>query len=488
MTTTLLINITASETGLAYLEEGVLKEIQIERETKRGIVGNIYQGHVKRVLPGIQAAFIDIGLDKAGFLHAKEIKPDRMKKNESHHFQSSDITQQVYQGQYLMVQVVKDLLGGKGALLTKKIRFPSRYLVMMPGVQHVGVSQRIKNEKERERLKNIVTLSCDQTLGFIIRTAAENICEEKLSADVLFLQRLWQDVLAKKKCNHAKIRQLYAEQPLSSRILRDFAVTELDHILIDSKLTYDQLLAFTDKCMPEIKSKLQHYTASPPLFEKYNVENEIQHSLNRKVSLKSGGYLIIDQTEALTVIDINTGSSVGYHNLDETIFNTNLEATQAIARQLRLRNLGGIIIIDFIDMRNKQHRESVLTSLQEALSKDRVQTTISGFSPLGLVEMTRKRTRESIGQVFCHDCLTCQGKGRVKSAETVCYEILRKIVEMHRNNDANGFVVSASPSVGKKLQSKEFGALKKIVNFVGKSIKVQINPLYSPENFDVVTM
>lgn len=488
MTTTLLINITASETRLAYLEEGVLQEIHIEREAKRGIVGSIYQGHVKRVLPGIQAAFIDIGLDKAGFLHAKEIKPDRMKKNEPHHFQSSDITRQVYQGQYLMVQVVKDPLGSKGVLLTKDIRLPSRYLVMMPGVQHVGVSQRIKNEKERERLKNIVTLSCDQTLGFIIRTAAENICEEKLSADVLFLQRLWQDVLTKKKCNHVKIHQLYADPPLSSRILRDFAVTELDHILIDSKLTYDQLLAFTDKCMPEIKSKLQHYTASQPLFEKYNIEHEIQRSLNRKVSLKSGGYLIIDQTEALTVIDINTGSSVGYRNLDETIFNTNLEATQAIARQLRIRNLGGIIIIDFIDMRNKQHRESVLTSLQEALSKDRVQTTISGFSPLGLVEMTRKRTRESIGQVLCHDCLTCQGQGRVKSAETVCYEILRKIVEMHRNNDANGFVVSASPSVGEKLQSKEFGALTKTANFVGKSIKIQINPLYSQENFNVVMM
>lgn len=415
MTAELLVNITPSETRVAYIDGGILQEIHIEREAKRGIVGNIYKGRVSRVLPGMQAAFVDIGLDKAAFLHASDIMPhtECVAGDEQKNFSVRDIAELVRQGQDLMVQVVKDPLGTKGARLTTDITLPSRYLVFMPGAAHVGVSQRIESEAERERLKRAVAGYCDDLGGFIIRTAAEGIGEEELAQDAAFLKRLWTKVMERKKRNQTKYK-LYGELALAHRILRDFAGAALDRIRVDSRLTHDQLVEFTGEYIPDITNKLELYTGSQPIFDLYDVENEIQRALERKVELKSGGYLIIDQTEAMTTVDINTGAFVGHRNLDETIFNTNIEATQAIARQLRLRNLGGIIIIDFIDMNNDEHRRRVLHSLELALSKDRVKTTINGFSQLGLVEMTRKRTRESIEHVLCNDCPTCQGRGTVK--------------------------------------------------------------------------
>ncbi|CNB76660.1 ribonuclease G [Yersinia ruckeri] len=489
MTAELLVNITPSETRVAYIDGGILQEIHIEREAKRGIVGNIYKGRVSRVLPGMQAAFVDIGLDKAAFLHASDIMPhtECVAGDEQKNFNVRDIAELVRQGQDLMVQVVKDPLGTKGARLTTDITLPSRYLVLMPGAAHVGVSQRIESEAERERLKNTVASYCDEQGGFIIRTAAEGIGAEELSADAAFLKRLWAKVQLRKKRDKTKCK-LYGEMALAQRILRDFAGAALDRIRVDSRLTYEQLVEFTKEYIPEMTNKLEHYSGKQPIFDLYDVENEIQRSLERKVELKSGGYLIIDQTEAMTTIDINTGAFVGHCNLDETIFNTNIEATQAIARQLRMRNLGGIIIIDFIDMSNEEHRRRVLHSLEQALSKDRVKTSINGFSQLGLVEMTRKRTRESIEHVLCNDCPTCHGRGTVKSVETVCYEILREIVRVHHAYDSDRFLVYASPSVGEALKSEESHALAEVEIFVGKQVKVQIEPLYSQEQFDVVMM
>jgi len=489
MTAELLVNITPSETRVAYIDGGFLQEIHIEREARRGIVGNIYKGRVSRVLPGMQAAFVDIGLEKAAFLHASDIMPhtECVAGDEKKNFIVRDISELVRQGQDLMVQVVKDPLGTKGARLTTDITLPSRYLVFMPGASHVGVSQRIESEAERDRLKSVVASYCDELGGYIIRTAAEGVGEDELASDAAFLKRLWTKVIERKKRNQTRCR-LYGEVALSQRILRDFAGAALDRIRIDSRLTFEHLVEFTSEYIPEMTAKLELYVGKQPIFDLFDVENEIQRSLDRKVELKSGGYLIIDQTEAMTTIDINTGAFVGHRNLEETIFNTNIEATQAIARQLRLRNLGGIIIIDFIDMNNDDHRRRVLHSLDQALSKDRVKTGVNGFSQLGLVEMTRKRTRESIEHVLCQDCPVCKGRGTLKTVETVCYEIMREIVRVHHAYDSDRFLVYASPSVGEALKSDESHALAEVEIFVGKQVKVQIEPLYTQEQFDVVMM
>ena len=489
MTAELLVNVTPSETRVAYIDGGILQEIHIERETKRGIAGNIYKGRISRVLPGMQAAFVDIGLEKAAFLHASDIMPhtECVARDEQKNFHVRDIAELVHQGQDLMVQVVKDPLGTKGARLTTDITLPSRYLVFMPGASHVGVSQRIESEAERDRLKRIVSEYCDEHGGYIIRTAAEGVGEEELKQDAAYLKRLWTKVMERKRRNKTKCK-LYGELALAHRVLRDFAGEALDRIRVDSRLTYELLVEFTSEYMPEMTSKLEHYSGKQPIFDLFDVENEIQRALERKVELKSGGYLIIDQTEAMTTVDINTGAFVGHRNLEDTIFNTNTEATQAIARQLRLRNLGGIIIIDFIDMSNEDHRRRVLHSLEQALSKDREKTGIHGFSALGLVEMTRKRTRESVEHVLCSDCPTCHARGTVKTVETVCYEILREIVRVHHAYDSDRFLVYASAAVGEALKGEESHALAEVEIFVGKQVKVQIEPLYSQEQFDVVMM
>ncbi|WP_260261509.1 ribonuclease G [Vibrio intestinalis] len=489
MSAELLINVTPSETRVAMIEGGVLQEVHVEREAKRGIVGNIYKGKVSRVLPGMQAAFVDIGLDKAAFLHASDIVPhtECVAENEKQQFQVRDISELVRQGQDIVVQVVKDPLGTKGARLTTDITLPSRYLVFMPGASHVGVSQRIDSEKERERLKRVVAHYCDEDGGFIIRTAAEGADEQELSQDAAFLKRLWFKVNERRSKYKTK-STLYGELGLSQRILRDFVGTELTKILVDSRLEFENLKEFTSEYVPELTEKLELYEGDKPIFDMYDTENEIQRSLERKVELKSGGYLIIDQTEAMTTVDINTGAFVGRRNLEETIFNTNIEATQAIARQLRLRNLGGIIIIDFIDMISEEHRKRVVSSLEAALAKDRVKTNINGFTNLGLVEMTRKRTRESIEHVLCSTCPTCEGRGSVKTVESVCYEILREITRVNRAYDADKFVVYASPAVAETLHGDESHALAELEVFIGKQVKIQAEPLYIQEQFDVVMM
>jgi ribonuclease G len=489
MSSELLINITPSESRIALIENGVLQEVQVERQGNLGIVGNIYLGKVSRVLPGMQAAFVDIGLEKAAFLHASDIVNSASVQEgvEPHPKKDQDIRELVRQGQFIMVQVVKDPIGTKGARLTTDITIPSRYLVFMPDASHVGVSQRIESEAERERLKNIVAPYNDQDGGFIVRTAAEGACEKELEHDAKFLKKIWHKI-QKKRRQQRKEGILHEDLTLAFRTLRDYVGEEMERIRIDSKLTYQQLKAFTEEFVPALSNALEYYPGERPIFDLFSVENEIQKALTRKVELKSGGYLIFDQTEAMTTVDVNTGAFVGHRNLEETIFNTNIEASKAIARQLRLRNLGGIIIIDFIDMSCDEHKRRVLHSLESAMAPDRAKTNIHGFSALGLVEMTRKRTRESLEHILCGECPVCHGRGTIKTVETVCYEILREIVRVNRAYDATKFVVYASNAVSEALLNDEYHNLAELELFIGKQVSVQTDSLYSQEQFDVVMM
>ncbi len=488
MSAELLINVTPSESRVALIENGILQEIHVERHTKRGLVGNIYRGKVSRVLPGMQAAFVDIGLEKAAFLHASDIviHNEIVEEVNTSQIEKQDIRELVRDGQDIVVQVVKDPIGTKGARLTTDITIPSRYLVFMPSVTHVGVSQRIEEEQERERLKSLVQEFCDENGGFILRTAAEGVQKNELVQDAAFLRRLWNKIQSRMKKQKSHV--LYEDLPLARRVLRDFVGTELDRIRIDSNLSYQELQHFTKEYVPELHKKLEYYKGERPIFDLYDVENEGQRALERRVDLKSGGYLIIDQTEAMTTIDINTGAFVGHRNLEETIFNTNIEATLAIARQLRLRNLGGMILIDFIDMIEPDHKRRVLHSLEVATSKDRAKINIHGFTALGLIEMTRKRTRESLEHVLCGECPVCKGRGTVKTIETICFEIMREIVRVNRAYVADKFVVYASPPVAEALLGEESHMLAELEVFVSRQIKVQTEPLYNQDKYDVVMM
>ena len=408
------------------------------------------------------------------------LKPEKAK------FKVADISELVRQGQDITVQVIKDPLGTKGARLTTDITVPSRYLVFMPGTPHVGVSQRIDGAAERDRLNKIAKGCLDELGGFIIRTAAEGAPENELIHDAEFLQRLWRKVLTRRKRTNSKNKLLYRDLGVAFRILRDFVGNDIERVRIDSKLTFAELTEFTKEFVPELESKLEYYPGESPIFDLFDVENEVQRALDRKVDLKSGGYLIIDQTEAMTTVDINTGGFVGHRNLEETIFNTNIEATQAIARQLRLRNLGGIIILDFIDMKTSEHKRRVLASLEKALAKDRVKTNVHDFSPLGLIEMTRKRTQESLEHIFCGDCAECNGRGYVKTVETVCYEVLREILRVNRAYNVDRFIVYTSISVAEALRGDESHSLGELILFISKQVEIHAEPLYGQEQFDVV--
>lgn len=488
MSAELLINVTPSESRVALIDNGILQEIHVERHTKRGIVGNIYRGKVSRVLPGMQAAFVDIGLEKAAFLHASDIviHNEILGEVTESQLQKEDIRELVRDGQDIVVQVVKDPIGTKGARLTTDITIPSRYLVFMPNVAHVGVSQRIEDEEERERLKSLVADYCNGDGGFILRTAAEGVMENELVQDAAFLRRLWTKIQERLKKHDSYV--LYEDLPLARRVLRDFVGTDLDRIRIDSKLSLNELQTYTGEYAPELNELLEYYSGERPIFDLYDVENEVQRALDRRVDLKSGGYLIIDQTEAMTTIDINTGAFVGHRNLEETIFNTNIEATLAIARQLRLRNLGGMILIDFIDMSEESHKRRVLSSLELATDKDRAKINVHNFTALGLIEMTRKRTRESLEHVLCGECPVCKGRGSIKSIETICFEIMREIVRVNRAYEADKFVVYASPKVTEALLGEESHMLAELEVFVTKQIKIQTEMLYSQDQYDVVMM
>jgi ribonuclease G len=423
----ILINATPRETRVAVVENGVLQEILIERAGKRGLVGNIYQGRVCRVLPGMEAAFVDIGLERAAFLHVSDIRPETPPDVDETNSDRTEpvITDLVREGQELVVQVIKDPIGTKGARLTTHITLPSRFLVFLADADMAGVSVKIDGERERQRLKETVNaFRAELGGGYIVRTAAEGAEPEALRADMQFLQRLWQSI-RERISQTSGIGVLYEDLPLVLRVLRDFVGDSVEKVRIDSRETCQRMLQFADQFVPDMAPRLEHYPGERPIFELYGIEDEIQRALGKKVPLKSGGYLVVDQTEAMTTIDVNTGAYVGHRNLEETIFKTNLEAcSSAIARQLRLRNLGGIIILDFIDMVSEEHQsggaEITWRSIWRRIGPE---SHISQVSPLGLVEMTRKRTRESLEQVLCEPCPLCDGRGSIKTAETVCYEI-----------------------------------------------------------------
>ncbi len=488
MSTEILINVTPRETRSALVENGVLQEIYIERRNHLGMVGNIYKGKVSRVLPGMQAAFVDIGFKRAAFLHVSDVVPKAVREELECDEESPQITDLVSDGEELLVQVVKDPIGTKGARLTMQISIPSRYLVFMPQVQCMGVSQRIEDESERERLRGLLQHVIDDGGygGFIVRTAGEGVPDEDLQYEAELLYKIWESVQEGGRSLPAT-SLVHRDLPLEQRIIRDQLKDNVERVRIDSRRTWEQCRDFAARFNPALASRVDYYPGACPIFDLYSVEDEIQKALQRKVPLKSGGYLIIDQTEAMTTIDVNTGSFVGHHNLEETIFKTNLEATQAIARQLRLRNLGGIIILDLIDMDDEQHRQQVMRSLQKYLDQDHARTHISEVSSLGLVEMTRKRTRESLEHVLCQTCPSCEGRGFLKTAETVCYEIFREIIrEARQYEDSREFLVLATQEISDQLLGEESTSLAELEEFIGKPVRLQVESLYTIEQFDVV--
>jgi ribonuclease G len=489
MSTEILINASTHEARAAVVENGVLQEVFLERPSRRGLISNIYKGRVSRVLPGMQAAFIEIGLERTAFLHASDILDPRHADLGVETPRSDNIRELVCEGNEILVQVVKDPLGTKGARLTTYITLPSRYLVYMPQSRGVGVSARIENETERERLRAAVQAGVDpaENAGYIIRTAAEDAPPEALRADMLYLRKLWEFV-RQKGLRTQPGRLVHADLPLHLRVLRDLMRPDVDRILIDQAGAHGEMRDFASGFMPHALPRLELYGEGRPLFELHHVEEEIQKALDRRVSLKSGGHLIIDQTESMTTIDVNTGAFVGHRNLEETIFRTNLEAAVTIARQLRLRNLGGIIIIDFIDMEEADHRRQVIQALEKALDDDHVKTHISSVSPLGLVEMTRKRTRESLEHLLCQSCPTCEGRGFVKTAETVCYEVFREIVRQSRQFECQQLMVLAHQDVIERLLDEESAALGELELTTGKPIRLQTEALYTVDQYDVVLM
>jgi ribonuclease G len=480
------------ETRVAVVENGAAQDIHIERSASRGIVGNIYAGKVVRVLPGMQAAFVDIGAERTSFIHVADILPVDARGKEDRSLQSDAIRDYIHEGQKLVVQVTKDPLGSKGARLTTQLSVSSRYLVFMPQSSHVGVSQRIEDTDERQRLQALLAAGvAGEELhgagGYILRTAAEGAGEEEIRADLRFLKRLWAAV-SRRAAAATDPQLLYEDLPLHLRITRDLARPGVERILVDSRETYTALQEFCEQYVPEVCALLEHYEGARPLFDLHGIEEEIRRALGRRVELKSGGYLIIDQTEAMTTIDVNTGSFIGRRNFEETIFKTNLEAVTVLTRQLRLRNLGGIIIVDFIDMQDEEHRRQVRRALEKAMQRDPARNTINGVSGLGLVEMTRKRTRESLEHLLCEECPICQGRGVLKTAETVCYEIFREIIRDARAYENDTLMVLAAQGVVDRLLDEESSSVADLEEFAGKTISFRVEPSYSQEHFDIVLL
>jgi ribonuclease G len=478
----ILINVTPQETRVAVTEQGSVQELHVERDSSRGLVGNIYLGRVCRVLPGMQSAFVEIGLARAAFLHVADIWTARNGGGAER-----PIERILSEGQTLLVQVVKDPIGSKGARLSTQVSIAGRLLVYLPQDPHIGISQRIEDEAEREHLREKVhsLIPPGESGGFIVRTVAETATEGELNADIEYLVTLWKQI-QHSATTAAPQEVLYQDLSLAARVLRDLVNSGTERIIVDSRETYLKLVEFATKYTPKALPVLEHYAGERPLFDLFAVEDEIERALARRVDLKSGGYVILDQTEALTTVDVNTGGFVSGRSFDDTIFKTNLEATQAIARQLRLRNLGGIIIVDFIDMDSAEHRDAVLSEFKKALSKDRTRITVNGFTQLGLVEMTRKRTRESLAHVLCEACPICAGRGALKTAQTICYEILREILRADRQFSAKEYRILASQKVIDLFLDEESQGLTELGDFIKKPISMQVETAYTQEQYDVI--
>ena len=488
----ILINWSPQETRVAVVEHGALQELQVERSLERGLVGNVYLGKVARVLPGMQSAFIDIGLDRAAFLHVADL----MSSINTRHLETDatsppiapkPIEKQLFEGQAVMVQVLKDAIGTKGARLTAQISIAGRLLVFLPQDNHIGVSQKIPLKQRDELRQRMQKLAGDPGGGFILRTNGEDATDAELSEDIAYLRKTWVRIKdASTRLPPASV--LHQDLNLLQRVLRDVVGEGTQSIRIDSREQFDKLKVFACEFMPATVQKLQLYTGERPIFDHFNIDEDIAKALGRRVDLKSGGYLIIDQTEALTTVDVNTGGFVGARNFDDTIFKTNLEASQAIARQLRLRNLGGIVIVDFIDMIRENHRDAVLAEFKKQLARDRIKTTVNGFSALGLLEMTRKRTRESLAHQLCEPCSACMGKGVVKTARSVTYDILREILREARQFNPREFRVIASPKVIELFLDEESQHLAGLSEFIGKPISLQAETAMAQEQYDIVLL
>ncbi|EHR72574.1 ribonuclease, Rne/Rng family [Burkholderiales bacterium JOSHI_001] len=488
----ILINWAPQETRVAIIENGAVQELHIERTLERGLVGNVYLGKVARVLPGMQSAFIDVGLERAAFLHVADLHPMGAPATRHEGMVPVPIERQVFEGQALMVQVVKDPIGTKGARLSTQISIAGRMLVFLPQDNHIGISQKIGSPEVRENLRSrmqalVGTPESGGGGGFILRTNAEDATDAELGDDIAYLRKAWAAIREGGLSKPAGTL-LHQDLGLAERVLRDLANESTQTVRMDSRMQFDALRKFGEAYTPSAVHKLEHYKGERPIFDLFGIEEEIARALARRVDLKSGGYLIIDQTEALTTIDVNTGGYVGARNFDDTIFKTNLEAALAIARQLRLRNLGGIIIVDFIDMVKEDHQQAVLAEFRKQLGRDRTKTTVSGFTQLGLVEMTRKRTRESLAHMLCEPCPTCQGRGQVKTARSVCYDILREILREARQFDPKEFRVIAHPAVIEMLLDEESTHLAGLSEFVGKPVSLSAEAGMSPEQYDIVLM
>lgn len=505
MTKELVINTTSHETRVALLESGHIAELNIERSRDRGIVGNIYKGRVIRVLPGMQAAFVDIGLEKAAFLYVADVldeieaveqfadsgnrptaSPEDLAEDED---ELPHIEELLQEGQEVLVQVAKEPIGTKGARITSHISLPGRHLVFMPTVNHVGISRRIEDEEEKERLRGLVEELRPPGTGFIVRTVSEGKSEEDLQADMAFLVNQWEMVLETRE-KHRPPSLIHSELDIVCKALRDILTEDIKRIVVDSREVYDTIVKFIERFMPRLKYSIELYEDREPIFDAFGLEVEIARALGRKVWLKSGGYIIIEQTEALVAIDVNTGRFVGKHNLEDTILKTNLEAVREIAFQLRLRNIGGLIIVDFIDMEKEQHREKVHGAFEETLKNDKSKTNILKISELGLVEMTRKRVRESIGRTLCEPCPYCEGKGYVKGATTVAYEIFRELRREMGNHQLAGRKVTllVSPDVASLLYDEERGSIEEFEQVYGKQIVINPRPGFHREQYELIAV
>ena len=499
MSSEIISNVTAGETRVALVETGVIVELFVERERDKSIVGNVYNGKVLRVLPGMQAAFVDIGLEKAAFLYVSDIY-EEMDEYDVGGDKSDDgdesprrrggsgptprIQDLLKEGQEVLVQVAKEPIGTKGARITSHISLPGRNLVFMPHMDHVGVSRRIDNEKERKRLREIVMKSKPPGCGFIVRTASGGTTAEELQADMDYLMTLWEAIRRRKEEIHPP-GLVHAELSLTLRAVRDLYTSEVNRLVIDDEKQYNEILEFIRTFMPATKHVVEHYAKPEPIFDHYGIEVDIDEALGRKVWLKSGGYIIIEQTEALTVIDVNTGRYVGKRSLEDTILKTNLEAVKEVVYQLRFRNIGGIIIIDFIDMERETNREKVFSAFREALRHDKAKTNILKISELGLVEMTRKRTRENLIQILCEPCSYCEGRGYLKSKVSICYKIFREVRRESANFRGQKIIVNTHPEVAELLYDEEHAGVEALERVTGKTIIIRAKTTLHQESFEI---
>jgi len=504
----IIINVANHETRVALLEDGNIAELFIERNDGSDIAGNIYKGRVQRVLPGMQAAFVDIGLKQAAFIYVDDVLGDNYRDLERM-FQTDDadptedpagvdvlrntnseparrpIEELIIEGQEMLVQVAKSPLGTKGARITSYISLPGRFLVLMPTSQHIGVSRKIEDAEERERLREIVASLRTDEIGYIVRTAGEGVQREKLLYEMGFLKNLWNSI-QKKYEKTSPVSLLHQELSVSLRAVRDLLIQEAEKLIIDSREGYESILSFLDTFMPSLKDSVEYYEGSEPIFDAYNLEGDISRALKRKVWLKSGGYIVIEHTEALVAIDVNTGRYVGKHNLEETITKTNLEAVREIAYQIRLRDIGGIIIIDFIDMEKKSNQEKVFSALKDALKRDRSKTHVLPMSEMGLIQMTRKRIRKPLTQLLCEPCFYCDGEGYIISKKTICYSIYREVIRYSQDMLGAKITIRANPEIAELLHDEENSLIVDLEKRVGKQIIVYPNPKFHLEAFDIL--